>query len=149
MAERRFGWRMLMLLGEGIAFAGGLAVGLGAALPWAEFAVFRMPVVLPGILVGGALTVATAAGGLALLRRFPLLTVAFGLATLLQNLVDVREELPGQEAEDDDEGEQGDDKLGNRRDEGVFGLLGRQNEQLAHVSAFRLVGCRGSEDHLP
>ncbi len=47
-------------------------------------------------------------------------TALDGLATLLQNLVDVREELLGEEAEDDDEGDQADDKLGDRRNEGVF-----------------------------
>src|SRR5262249_40242603 len=75
------------------------------------------------------------------LRGLGLLDTALdGLAALLQNLVDVRKELPGEEAEDDDEGEQADDKLGDRREERVLGLLSRQNEQLAHDSAFRLVG---------
>jgi hypothetical protein len=66
------------------------------------------------------------------------------LTALFQNLVDVREELLGEEAEDDDEGQDADDELGDRRDEGVLevrpALLGRrQNEQLANVVAFRPV----------
>jgi hypothetical protein len=92
MAERRVGWRVVMWGGEGIAFAGGLAVAVGAALPWASFQVFRIPIVLPGILLGGAFTVAAAAGGLALLRRIPLLTILFGLLTLYIGL-QVREQV--------------------------------------------------------
>ena len=61
------------------------------------------------------------------LRGLGLLDPALdGLAALFQNLVDVREELLGEEAEDDDEGDQADDQLGDRRDEGVLALLGRQ-----------------------
>lgn len=53
------------------------------------------------------------------LGRIGLFDTAFdGLATLFQNLVDVREELLGEEAEDDDEGDQTDDELRNRRNEG-------------------------------
>lgn len=53
------------------------------------------------------------------LRGLGLLDTALdGLAALFQNLVDVRKELPGKEAEDDDEGDEADDELGDRRDEG-------------------------------
>lgn len=53
------------------------------------------------------------------LRGLGLLDTALdGFPTLFQNLVDVREELLEEEAEDDDEGDQADDELGDRRDEG-------------------------------
>src|SRR6185312_9331719 len=63
-----------------------------------------------------------------------------GLAALVQNLVDVREELLGEEEEDDGEGDETDDELWDRRDEGVLRLLGRQLCQGVHISAFRRKG---------
>lgn len=64
-------------------------------------------------------------GGLGLLD-----TALDGLAALFQNLVDVREELLGEEAEDDDEGEEADDKLRDRRDEGVLPSLAAMSSWL-------------------
>jgi hypothetical protein len=60
-----------------------------------------------------------------------------GLAALLQNLVDVREELLGEEAEDDDEGDQADDELVEMRDQRRLGLLRLRKKQSVHISAFR------------
>ena len=74
-----------------------------------------------------------------------LLDTAFdGLATLVQNLVDVREELLGEEAEDDDEGDQADDELGDRRDERVLRLLGRQRPGRSHQCLSSECGSSGS-----
>lgn len=85
------------------------------------------------------------------LGRIGLFDTAFdGLATLFQNLVDVREELLGEEAEDDEEGDEANDELGNRRDQRVFRFLRGKLNQRVHVSAFRLGGWSGSEDlYLP
>lgn len=74
------------------------------------------------------------------LGGFRLLDTALdGLAALFQNLVDVREELLREETEDDDEGEQTDDELGDRRDEGLPGSSARENQEV-HISAFRRFG---------
>lgn len=53
------------------------------------------------------------------LRRLGVVNTAFDQRpALFQNLVDVREELLRQDAKDDEESDQADDQLWNRRDQG-------------------------------
>ena len=62
------------------------------------------------------------------------------LAALFQSLVDVREQLLREDEEDDGEGDQADDELGDRREQGVLRLLGRQLYQGFTSVTFRRMG---------
>ena len=85
------------------------------------------------------------------LRVLGLLDAALdGLAALFQNLVDVREELLGEEAKTIDEGDQADDELGDVRDERVLRLLRRQMNHAGSHQCLPSVGLssavRSAED---
>jgi hypothetical protein len=80
MRNNRALWRGVAGFGEAIGLAGGITLGVGACLPWATFALFGWPVLLPGLFFGGAITAGVGLAGLALVRRAPLLAVVCGLA---------------------------------------------------------------------
>jgi hypothetical protein len=56
---------------------------VGGVLPWAQFAVFGIPLALPGLLTWGALTAGAGLLALTSARRVPLAGVALGLAAMV------------------------------------------------------------------
>jgi hypothetical protein len=72
----------LRLLGTLLSVVGAGCLVIGAALPWAKFALLGVAVDVPGVLIGGAVTGII---GMVLLlggRRWPLAAVVFGLIAL-------------------------------------------------------------------
>jgi len=75
--HRRAHW--LRWCGYAFGFLGGGTALLGAILPWAQVAVFGLPLPLTGILTYGAICAATTVIGLLTLRNFPLIAVLAGV----------------------------------------------------------------------
>ena len=81
MNSRKFSG-IVMGFGYAVGFAGGLGACVAAGLPWAAFRIFGLPISLPGVVFSGAAIAGAAIGGLAALRRFPMVSFALGCVGL-------------------------------------------------------------------
>lgn len=80
--RRTRGLNGLRWAGMALLFSGGIATAVGAVLPWAQFMVFGVSFVIPGVMGMGALTLVAAAAALLYGRRFPLAAVLAGLCAV-------------------------------------------------------------------